>query len=302
MVKKSSPKPIKKAPKKDLKANKAKSPRKAKKAPAKDGGRYFKGALKEAVLKRDKYTCVICGRGRKDGIRIEADHIKEWDDGGRTILSNGQTLCGSCNKKKHYDLKKKETKQVAKQYNPIDIVDNPIFPKESIQNIIKYVKGGKQTTEFKKEYVEKILEMMAQGMGIQTVCMYLGISYNVMLGWRKKNKAIEELIKYGKQLEKQWWLETGRKNIYNKDFNHVLWMMNMSNRFKWVTNKGKIEGKVAHAHIHRHDGKIELEDKVRNANTVDRCESVIGFLAKSGAFIKPETIRGTTDTTDAETD
>lgn len=63
----------------------------------------FTAAQKEEIFKRDNYRCVICGRGRADGVEIHADHIKPKDLGGTAELSNGQTLCAQHNFiKKHY--------------------------------------------------------------------------------------------------------------------------------------------------------------------------------------------------------
>jgi len=53
----------------------------------------FTPALKRAILKRDNYLCVICGRGPKDGVELHVDHIKPKDLGGKATLENGQTLC-----------------------------------------------------------------------------------------------------------------------------------------------------------------------------------------------------------------
>ena len=57
----------------------------------------FTAAQKEAILKRDGYKCVICGRGKKDGIDLHIDHIKPKDFGGKAIFENGQTLCSQHN-------------------------------------------------------------------------------------------------------------------------------------------------------------------------------------------------------------
>jgi 5-methylcytosine-specific restriction protein A len=52
-------------------------------------------AARAATLKRDKYTCVVPGCGRREG-RMFVDHIKERKDGGADFdLENLQTLCGS---------------------------------------------------------------------------------------------------------------------------------------------------------------------------------------------------------------
>lgn len=57
----------------------------------------FTPEQKEQILKRDGYKCVICGRGRKDGVELHVDHIKPKYLGGKSTIENGQTLCAQHN-------------------------------------------------------------------------------------------------------------------------------------------------------------------------------------------------------------
>ena len=68
----------------------------------------FSVAQKAKILKRDGYTCVICGRGKKDGVELHVDHIKPKDFGGKATITNGQTLCAQHNFIKK-NLKQTET-------------------------------------------------------------------------------------------------------------------------------------------------------------------------------------------------
>jgi len=68
----------------------------------------FSASQKVKILKRDKYKCVICGRGKKEGFELHVDHIKPKDFGGRATISNGQTLCSKHNLIKK-NLKQTET-------------------------------------------------------------------------------------------------------------------------------------------------------------------------------------------------
>lgn len=61
----------------------------------------FTPTLKKAILERDNYRCVFCGRGIKEGVTLHVDHIKPKELGGKAILENGQTVCGQ-----HNNLKK----------------------------------------------------------------------------------------------------------------------------------------------------------------------------------------------------
>lgn len=57
----------------------------------------FPPAVKEAIFKRDKYRCILCGRGRKDSFEIHADHRTPLDKGGANTIDNGDTLCSEHN-------------------------------------------------------------------------------------------------------------------------------------------------------------------------------------------------------------
>jgi len=57
----------------------------------------FTPAMKKQIFERDGYRCVMCGKGPKDGVEIQADHIKPKDLGGKATIENGQTLCAAHN-------------------------------------------------------------------------------------------------------------------------------------------------------------------------------------------------------------
>jgi len=57
----------------------------------------FTAAQKKQILERDNYKCVICGKGKKDGVELHIDHIKPKDLGGKATIENGQTLCAQHN-------------------------------------------------------------------------------------------------------------------------------------------------------------------------------------------------------------
>ena len=60
----------------------------------------FTAAQKKAILERDGYKCVVCGRGIKDDVELHVDHIKPKDRGGKATIENGQVLCGQHNYQK----------------------------------------------------------------------------------------------------------------------------------------------------------------------------------------------------------
>ena len=71
--------------------------------------RTFPPTVAVLIWERDVYTCQICGRNveelKKIGRWLTVDHIKEWEDGGLTTMSNGQTLCNIDNTAKHHAKK-----------------------------------------------------------------------------------------------------------------------------------------------------------------------------------------------------
>lgn len=47
----------------------------------------------------------------------------------------------------------------------------------------------------------------------------------------KREEEFSSTLKKAKKLCQAWWEKQGRINLKEKDFNHVLWYMNMKNRF-----------------------------------------------------------------------
>lgn len=53
--------------------------------------------LRYEVMRRDGYRCKICGSSQSDGVKLHVDHIVPVSKGGKTTMSNLQTLCDRCN-------------------------------------------------------------------------------------------------------------------------------------------------------------------------------------------------------------
>lgn len=58
--------------------------------------------LREAIKKRDNYTCCLCGNNvfNEPNLLLEVDHIIPISKGGKTEANNLQTLCWRCNRAK----------------------------------------------------------------------------------------------------------------------------------------------------------------------------------------------------------
>lgn len=77
----------------------------------------FSDEIKEEIFKRDNYKCVVCGRGRNEGLEIHADHIIPFNRGGDNSVNNGQTLCSEHNLlKKTYSQTEFGKKLIIKLY------------------------------------------------------------------------------------------------------------------------------------------------------------------------------------------
>lgn len=59
--------------------------------------RNVPNALRLFVFERDKFRCVYCGLGAKDGAILNVDHIMPVSKGGSSEIDNLQTLCRACN-------------------------------------------------------------------------------------------------------------------------------------------------------------------------------------------------------------
>jgi hypothetical protein len=55
----------------------------------------IRAAFREAVFKRDKYRCVMCGRPASTEVKLDAHHIQNRNllPNGGYVLENGITLC-----------------------------------------------------------------------------------------------------------------------------------------------------------------------------------------------------------------
>lgn len=54
-------------------------------------------ALRKEIMKRDHYTCQMCGKFMPDEVGLHIDHIVPIAKGGKTVPSNLQVLCSKCN-------------------------------------------------------------------------------------------------------------------------------------------------------------------------------------------------------------
>ncbi|MCK5606400.1 HNH endonuclease [Candidatus Pacearchaeota archaeon] len=64
------------------------------------GGKWILPKKRNAIYRRDEFTCVYCGRGKRDGVLLTIDHLLPQALGGTNRAKNLVTACRSCNAKK----------------------------------------------------------------------------------------------------------------------------------------------------------------------------------------------------------
>ena len=155
-------------------------------------------------------------------------------------------------------------------------------PVEKYDAIIKAVKTGRPT-KYRKEFCVKVIELAKQGMSLESIALRLGTFYPVMKKGTKKFKPFDIAIKKARAIAKDWWIETGRRNIYNNKFNNILWMMNMTNRFKWSRSDIRIEKNVHPGKIINDNRKIEVNITEQKAKTISQILEEAGALPKGAS-------------------
>lgn len=116
-----------------------------------------------------------------------------------------------------------------------------------------------------KDYQNIIIDMMADGASEEEIFLFIyknigKFSLSTWMRWKEEEKIIKETLKLGNYLALGWWKEQGRVNLRNKEFNNVLWYMNMKNRFGWSDNQNiNHTGTIEHVGIIRAPAKKKLD-------------------------------------------
>ncbi|MCP4393427.1 MAG: helix-turn-helix domain-containing protein [Alphaproteobacteria bacterium] len=93
-------------------------------------------------------------------------------------------------------------------------------------------------TKYKEEFCDIVINLMAEGGSLAECCAEIGIVNDTWYHWINKHTTFSGAVKMGTELSKAWWEKHGRTNLKDRDFNHVLWMMNMKNRFHKNDSEG----------------------------------------------------------------
>ena len=102
--------------------------------------------------------------------------------------------------------------------------------------------------KYKDSMPQQAYELLSQGRSITRVAVNLGVHKATLYRWinpesKYFKQALCDAIKRGLEASEAIWEDQGQDNIRDKEFNHVLWYMNMKNRFGWSDkNENKTEG------------------------------------------------------------
>ena len=169
---------------------------------------------------------------------------------------------------------------------------NNIFPKEAVKKVIednfpKKKHAGGRPTKYNKTICKKLIVYAFRGMTLSLSYILLGISEGTCRIWKKKYSEFLRTIKLFKIINKQAWIEVGRQNINNKDFNNVLWMMIMSNMHNWMHSNSKIK-----ADIKKIDKKIFEINVYKEDAENERLAKVAAIFEQVGIFTAPASSDG----------
>jgi len=198
------------------------------------------------------------------------------------------------NKKIAIQAKNKNKKEIQKLNSEKAIMEysiatdydlSPDIIESFIQIIVKNNSSCSNThfagcpSKYRSEFCNEVIRKMAQGKSVNSTCIELGIMPDTFKHWCQQFPEFLLSFKIGKMLCERWWEEQGRQNLNNKNFNHVLWMMNMTNRFKWLS-----------AHQQK---KIDVDKKVTETKTIElttsdeKAKEVLEILENIGAISVP---------------
>ena len=120
----------------------------------------------------------------------------------------------------------------------------------------KYVHSSVWTPNNKKDAIA----MFYKGAAIVEVCKFLGINKSTWYRWLKdpRKKDFQEHAEKGLEASESYWVQMGRENIENKNFNTALYSFMMVNKFNYRSAYSKQEKDIKEVKEH----KVEVKKSV----------------------------------------
>lgn len=145
-----------------------------------------------------------------------------------------------------------------------------------IQEVVRPDKhpGGRPKitiADLPKKWREHIIEEMSDGATLGEIYGWLKIDKETFARLRDEDEEFSETIKEGLLLSEKWWLEVGRTQLRDKNFNYTGWYMNMKNRFGW-RDKSEVEhsGGMTLNQTFDKNTKEEFEAFLKHKNVIDQ--------------------------------
>jgi hypothetical protein len=110
-------------------------------------------------------------------------------------------------------------------------------------------------------YCVAVQALMCSGASIAEVSLRLRVTRSRLMEWQEQYPEFKKAFEDGMCFSLGWWEAVGRTHLGDKNFNSVLWLMNMVNRFGYVRGDIPAQGngqtpanivfeKSTHNHVH----------------------------------------------------
>lgn len=98
----------------------------------------------------------------------------------------------------------------------------------------KKKRGGGRPSSFKPEFCEQLVAHMSEGLSFETFGAVIDVAEKTLYNWTEKYPEFLQAKEKGFLANKYFWERAGINGMKaGKDFNAVVWIFNMKNRFRW---------------------------------------------------------------------
>ena len=104
---------------------------------------------------------------------------------------------------------------------------------KKVKKVVREKNKIGRPSQYKPSFCDIIVDVMREGGSKYEACVAIDKDMDTWYQYIKKHNDFAAAVKKGELLSKCWWEKNGRVNLYGKEFNHVLWYMNMRNRHGW---------------------------------------------------------------------
>jgi hypothetical protein len=125
-------------------------------------------------------------------------------------------------------MSKKKSEQIEKNGLVLAKLNEDPPPKR------KAGRPGKTLKDLPRNWRAHIRKEMGEGASLEEIKADFRLFSKTYRRFLTEFPVFAQAIDEGKQLSKAWWMRTGRKQMFNKEFSATLWYMNMKNRFGWT--------------------------------------------------------------------